>query len=107
MRSTGEPEPAPICSRSEQIIAAIWEDVLHVAPIGANDTFFSLGGHSITAARMVARVGEAFGVDLPLRVVFEERTVAGIARAVASLVAAEIALMSPEDVIAALTEESL
>jgi acyl carrier protein len=101
----GEPEPGPPRSRSEQIIARIWEDILNVASVGVDDDFFSLGGHSIAAARMVARVSEIFDVELPLRVVFDHRTVAGLAQTVATRVAEEITAMPPAAVTAALTEE--
>jgi amino acid adenylation domain-containing protein len=64
----------------ERAVAAIWSQVLGTAPIGADDDFFMLGGQSLQAARIVNLLGERFGRDLPLRDLFTEPTVAGLAR---------------------------
>jgi amino acid adenylation domain-containing protein len=63
---------------AEEMVAGIWESVLGVRP-GALDNFFDLGGHSLRATQVVSRIREAFAVDLPLRALFEEPTVAGLA----------------------------
>jgi amino acid adenylation domain-containing protein len=64
----------------ERAVAEIWSEVLGTAPIGADDDFFSLGGQSLQAARIVNLLSERFGRDLPLRDLFTEPTVAGLAR---------------------------
>jgi amino acid adenylation domain-containing protein len=63
----------------ERELARIWSTLLGVEGIGAHDDFFALGGHSLLAARLTARVHERLGVDLPLRVIFQEPTVARLA----------------------------
>ncbi|MEU6776075.1 non-ribosomal peptide synthase/polyketide synthase [Streptomyces sp. NPDC046759] len=63
----------------ERDLAAIWEDVLGVAPVGATDDFFELGGDSILAARVLARIRDDLGVRLTVRDVFTARTVAALA----------------------------
>jgi len=69
---------------AEEVVAGIWERVLGVRP-GVHDDFFSLGGHSLRATQVISRVREAFGIDLPLRALFESPTVEGLAaRAVAA-----------------------
>lgn len=64
----------------EKALAAMWEDLLGVQPIGASDNFFELGGHSLLATRILARVDDVFGVRLPLRAVFDSPTVRQLAQ---------------------------
>jgi amino acid adenylation domain-containing protein len=66
----------------EELIAAIWSQVLKVEPIDINDNFFELGGHSLLATQVVSRVREAMQVDIPLRSLFESPTVAAMAAVV-------------------------
>jgi amino acid adenylation domain-containing protein len=70
---------------TEEMIVGIWQDVLGVERIGAEDSFFDLGGHSLLATRLVARVRQALGVELPLRSMFESPTPAGMASAIDAL----------------------
>jgi amino acid adenylation domain-containing protein len=74
-----EPPANPV----EEGVAAIWSELLALDRVGRHDDFFDLGGHSLLAARVVAALHERFGVDVPLRTLFEKPTVAGVARAVA------------------------
>ncbi|MBV9775383.1 MAG: AMP-binding protein, partial [Gemmatimonadetes bacterium] len=67
---------------TEQILAGIWAEVLHVEQVGSRDHFFELGGHSLLATQVVSRVREAFGIDLPLRAIFEAAALADLARCV-------------------------
>ncbi|WP_415974022.1 amino acid adenylation domain-containing protein [Rhodococcus sp. 077-4] len=69
----------------EEIVAAAFGDVLTVARVGLDDDFFELGGNSLIATRLVARVGAAAGWRVPVRTLFEASTVAAFAAAVTSL----------------------
>jgi len=69
---------APRDEREEKL-CAMFRDILGVPRVGIGDNFFGLGGHSLTAAELIARVRTAFGVDLPLRAVFASPTVAELA----------------------------
>lgn len=64
---------------TETIIAQIWCAVLGLDEIGVDDDFLELGGHSLQASQIVARVLDHFQVELPSFVLFEAATVAGMA----------------------------
>jgi len=68
----------------EEILAGIWSELLGGPRVGAHDSFFDLGGHSLQAVRLMNRLREALGVDLPVRAVFEAPTLAELAAAVAA-----------------------
>jgi FkbM family methyltransferase len=72
-------------TETEKSLAAIWSELLQVETIGVNDDFFNLGGKSLLAIRMVARIRDALGVNVPLRNLFERPTVAGLAEIVDGL----------------------
>jgi acyl-CoA synthetase (AMP-forming)/AMP-acid ligase II/acyl carrier protein len=63
----------------EESLAEIWGKVLNLNRVGIHNNFFDLGGHSLFAVQVVSRLREVFGVDLPLRVIFEAPTVAQMA----------------------------
>ncbi|HYP40298.1 MAG TPA: SDR family NAD(P)-dependent oxidoreductase, partial [Chloroflexia bacterium] len=73
----------------ERAIADIWCKSLGIEGVGIYDDFFELGGHSLLAAQIVARLREAFQVNLPLRSVFESPTVEGLAASIEALKAEE------------------
>ncbi|WP_146429150.1 non-ribosomal peptide synthetase [Blastopirellula retiformator] len=62
-------------SATEEIVAGIWQDVLSVSNLTAQSRFFEIGGHSILAARAIARIRRALKVDVPLRMLFENQSV--------------------------------
>ncbi|WP_153065219.1 non-ribosomal peptide synthetase, partial [Mycobacterium avium] len=64
---------------TEEILAGIYAEVLGVQRVGVDDSFFDLGGDSISAMRLIAAVNAALNADLPVRTVFEAPTVAALA----------------------------
>jgi len=88
-----EPYAAPRTPLEEQL-AALWAEVLGCGRIGIHDHFFALGGHSLLATRVLSRVRDRHGVELPLRALFAAPTVARLAAAVESAGAGERRLPS-------------
>jgi len=74
----------------EELVAEIWCEVLGRQGIGVQDDFFDLGGHSLLATRVLSRLGEEFGLELPLQVIFETPTVEGLTQSLGERVMAEM-----------------
>jgi amino acid adenylation domain-containing protein len=64
----------------ERKLAGTWSEVLQIDDIGVHDNFFDLGGHSLTASRVLSRVLDCFRVEVSLRSFFESPTLTGLAR---------------------------
>ena len=73
----------------EQLIAEIWAEVLGLERVGIHDNFFELGGHSLLATQAIARLREAFKIELPLRVLFESPTVASLSDCISQICSSE------------------
>jgi amino acid adenylation domain-containing protein len=67
----------------EELLAGIWAEVLHIERVGRHDHFFARGGHSLLATRVVSRASQALGREVPLRLLFEQPTLAAFARRLA------------------------
>lgn len=83
---------APPRTPIEELLADIWADVLGLEEVGIQDNFWELGGHSLLATRVLSRISETMGTDLPLQALFASPTIAELAGQVASLLLREISL---------------
>ncbi|RMH66210.1 MAG: amino acid adenylation domain-containing protein [Calditrichaeota bacterium] len=63
----------------EDVLLSLWRDVLGVTTLSVHDNFFHLGGHSLLATQLVSRIRDAFDVEIPLKKLFEQPTVAHLA----------------------------
>ncbi|HEY0174085.1 MAG TPA: amino acid adenylation domain-containing protein [Pyrinomonadaceae bacterium] len=79
----------------EAALLDVWRDLLHVARPGLDDNFFDLGGHSLLATQVLSRVRGLFGVEIPLRALFEGPTPAGLAAHVESRLAGGVRPTTP------------
>jgi amino acid adenylation domain-containing protein len=88
----------------EQRLAAIIANLLRRKRVGVNENFFFLGGHSLLGTQLIARVWDAFGVELPLRTIFDSPTARQLAQEIEDRIVAKIAAMSDEEAQSALHE---
>lgn len=80
---------------TEEVLVGIWAQVLGVERVGIYDDFFELGGHSLLATQIISRMRQTFGVELPLRRLFETPTVTGLAQSVEAARQAAQGLSAP------------
>lgn len=66
-------------SPAEGMLARIWSDVLRTPRVGIHDSFFELGGESILAIKLISRINKDFDIELPVRALFEQPTIAALA----------------------------
>ncbi|WP_245472434.1 non-ribosomal peptide synthetase [Rhizobium jaguaris] len=66
----------------ETTLAEIWTELLGVERVGRHDNFFELGGHSLLAVRLLSRLSQAFGVELPLRTLFAKPVLCDLAQSI-------------------------
>jgi acyl carrier protein len=81
-------------SQVEQILAGLWSQVLGIDKVGATDRFFELGGHSILAMQVLARMKDAFGVEIPLAAMLDDGSLAGVAARIETALRRGVALPS-------------
>jgi hypothetical protein len=74
--------PEEMMSPTEERLAGMWSDVLGGTEVRLHDNFFTLGGHSIHATRVISQVRSIFDADVPIRDLFDSRSLADFARRV-------------------------
>ncbi|HKR15496.1 MAG TPA: amino acid adenylation domain-containing protein [Pyrinomonadaceae bacterium] len=92
-----EEERTEIAPRTpvEDMLANIWADVFDQKAVGPHDDFFELGGHSLLATQVITRIRNAFALELPLRELFVNPTVAGLAQVIDSALKEDHGVVGP------------
>jgi amino acid adenylation domain-containing protein len=86
------------CTVVEEKLLLLVAELLGIDRVGINDNFFLIGGHSLFGTRLIARIRETFGVDLPLRSIFESPTPAQLAQQIETLMVSTIEAMTEDEV---------
>lgn len=87
----------PPKGEAEQTLSRIWNDVLKRQCTGRDDNFFSIGGDSLMAARIAARIQSTFQIELSIKMIFEDPTLKGQAALIEETILNEIESMSDEE----------
>lgn len=72
-------------TETERALSTVWKAVLGTSRAGVEDNFFDVGGHSLLATQLLWRIKESFGVQLPMRVLFEQPTIAALAESIETI----------------------
>jgi amino acid adenylation domain-containing protein len=88
-----EAPPSPL----EGHLSSVLSGLLGVSQVASDDNFFTLGGHSLMGAQLIAKIRENFGVELSLRTLFEEPTPRGMSLEIERLIHARLASMSEDE----------
>jgi acyl carrier protein len=91
----------------EEALATIWAEILGLEKVGVHDNFFVLGGDSLLATRLMSRLRSIFEVDIPLKTIFGDPTIAGQALLVEEAVLQQIEQLSEEEAKRMNTENQL
>jgi amino acid adenylation domain-containing protein len=102
---TTDHHPSSPRNVTERAVAVLVAELLEVDAVGSDEDFFLLlGGHSFLGAQLVARLSDVFGVELSLRVMFDNPTVAGLAGEVERALVADISSLSDAEAVQLLSE---
>jgi hypothetical protein len=79
----------------EEMLAGIWAEVLRFERVGIHDNFFDAGGHSLLATQVMSRLSNVCQIELPLRLLFESPTIAGLASSIEATMTGGHSLQAP------------
>jgi amino acid adenylation domain-containing protein/non-ribosomal peptide synthase protein (TIGR01720 family) len=104
---SGQSDRAYIAPRNpaEEVLIDIWKEVLGIERVGVADNFFELGGHSLLAVQVLSRLRRAFGVEVPLRRLFDASTIEALALLVEALLIEQLSNLSEEEAEALLIDD--
>ncbi|WP_375476969.1 amino acid adenylation domain-containing protein [uncultured Nostoc sp.] len=76
----------------ENLLAGIWAEILGLEKVGIHNNFFTLGGHSLIATRVISQIRQVFKIELPLRYLFEKPTIALLAKEIETTIKAGLGI---------------
>jgi len=79
LTASNQANESPQLSRTEQIVAEIWREVLGLENVTAHDNLFEIGGHSLVATQIASRLRQRFGRAIYVRTLFDRPTIRGLA----------------------------
>jgi hypothetical protein len=71
-------------NEDEAALVQLWQELFGIEPVGVEDDFFALGGNSLLATQLASRIRDTLASDMPLRALFEQSTIGGLASAITS-----------------------
>jgi amino acid adenylation domain-containing protein/FkbH-like protein len=80
---------------TEEIVAAIFADVLRIEQVGIHDNFFELGGHSLSATQATSRIRQSFKIEMQVRALFESPSVATLSQSIELMLRGKLGLVAP------------
>ncbi|MCP5099115.1 MAG: non-ribosomal peptide synthetase, partial [Chloroflexi bacterium] len=83
------PDFAPPETETEELLAEVWSELLHIPQISRHANFFKLGGHSLLATQVIARLNQLLDLSLPIFLIFESPTIAQLAMQIEAVLFAE------------------
>ncbi len=108
----------PPSTPAEEVLAAMWTEILGINKIGIYDNFFQIGGHSLLAIQLVSRIRENFGLEITVRHLFQSPTIASIIDVMSDIIGGkevineiartfkEVAELSSEEVLSLLAQKN-
>lgn len=104
MSTQGNRDFLPPQNPTQEILAGIWKEVLGLDRVGIRDNFFERGGHSLLAVQVLSRIRQCFGLEIPLRRVFEAATIEALEQVVEEVLTEQLENLSDEEAEALLAE---
>jgi len=93
-------------SHEEKVLVEMWKELMGLRQVGVEDDFFEIGGHSLLATQVTAKVRQAFDVEIPLRCVFDNPTIAALAAIIDEMLVEKMEQISDEEAEQFLKRES-
>jgi amino acid adenylation domain-containing protein/non-ribosomal peptide synthase protein (TIGR01720 family) len=85
------------CTLIQKKLAIIWQQILQLELISNNDNFFNIGGHSIKAMQLVAKINDIFNINLRLKDIFKDPTICGLEKLLQATLAGSVAAKTVEE----------